>query len=285
MRSPLSLLLWDWANPGPSAVPHETSSSPFMSLVALCWTCSSSSMSFIKWEAQSWLQHSTCSLTSTMTSGMDTSLVLLATLFLIQAGMPLAFWPPGHTAGSYWAECQPACLGPFLPNSSQATLSPAHRNIYIFPWQCSHTKMFKVLLFQNTNCCHRATAHTQKGLLTLSLITTKFKEMKLCLKIIHNREERLNLNKNLCPFPPLAAKLLFVKVAINIWLQMCAVCSLFQISTEGNNIQRVKPIVFLHVACFKLISWKENLTKFYLWIISDVPVTCRWYWRFPWIGT
>ena len=61
------------------------------SFIALLWTCSSASMSFLLRGAQNWTQYSRCSLTSAEYWGTITSLLLLAALFLIQARMSLAF--------------------------------------------------------------------------------------------------------------------------------------------------------------------------------------------------
>jgi len=52
---------------------------------------------------------------------MITSLLLLAMLLLIQARMPLASWPPGHTVSSCSDGKQPTPLGPFILHSHPAT--------------------------------------------------------------------------------------------------------------------------------------------------------------------
>lgn len=70
--------------------------------------------------------------------GMIISLVLLATLFLIQAIYHLPFtchlppWPPGHTPGSYWASRQPAPPHSFLLNSAWATSHQACKAAWDF---------------------------------------------------------------------------------------------------------------------------------------------------------
>ncbi|KAK4811465.1 hypothetical protein QYF61_010344 [Mycteria americana] len=86
MRSPLSLLFSRLNNPRSlSRSPSALCSRPFPSSVALLWTRASPSMSLLS-----------CGLTSAEYRGTIPALVLLATLFLIQARMPLAFlatWP------------------------------------------------------------------------------------------------------------------------------------------------------------------------------------------------
>ena len=71
--------------------------------------------------AQNWTQHLRCGLTSAKHRGRMTSLLLLATFFLIQARGHWPPWPPGHTAG-----CQPVPQGPFLPGPCPAPPSPAY---------------------------------------------------------------------------------------------------------------------------------------------------------------
>lgn len=66
-------------------------------------------------------QHLMYSLTGAEHRGTVTNLVLLATLLLIQARMPLLSWPPCWLMSSC---CQPSCLGLFPPGSFPATLSP-----------------------------------------------------------------------------------------------------------------------------------------------------------------
>lgn len=68
--------------------------------VALFWTHSSPSMSFLKWVAQNWTQHSWCCLTSTKYRGAITALFLLATLLVIEARMPLDFLATWACTGS-----------------------------------------------------------------------------------------------------------------------------------------------------------------------------------------
>ena len=69
-----------------------------LSSITLLRTCSRASISFLYWGTQNWTQHSWCSLTSAEYRGMITSLLLLATPFLIQARMLLAFL-------ATWAHC------------------------------------------------------------------------------------------------------------------------------------------------------------------------------------
>ena len=64
---------------------------PLIILVALRWTLSSSSSSFLKWGAQHWTQYSRWGLARAEQSGRRTSLVLLATLLLMHPRIPLAF--------------------------------------------------------------------------------------------------------------------------------------------------------------------------------------------------
>ena len=54
------------------------------SFVALFWTCSKASVSFL-WGAQKWMQHLRCGLTRAEYGGMITSLFLLTALFLMTA--------------------------------------------------------------------------------------------------------------------------------------------------------------------------------------------------------
>ena len=70
---------------------QERCSSHLLILVALRWTLSSSSSSFLKWGAQNWTQCSRWGLTRAVQRGRRTSLNLLATLLLMHPRIPLAF--------------------------------------------------------------------------------------------------------------------------------------------------------------------------------------------------
>jgi len=90
IRSPMSLLFSRLNNPSSfSHSPKGLCSRPLTSFVALLWTCSRASMSFLQRGAQNWTQYLRCSLTSTEYRGTITSLFLLVTLFLIQASIYL----------------------------------------------------------------------------------------------------------------------------------------------------------------------------------------------------
>lgn len=53
-------------------------------LGGICWTCSSTSLSFLYWTGQNWTQYSRYGLTSAKWRGRTTSLALLATLLVMQ---------------------------------------------------------------------------------------------------------------------------------------------------------------------------------------------------------
>nr|XP_054483765.1 uncharacterized protein LOC129117232 [Agelaius phoeniceus]XP_054483773.1 uncharacterized protein LOC129117232 [Agelaius phoeniceus] len=76
-----------------------------------------------KLRGQNWTQHSRCGLTSAEYRARMTSLLLLATLFLIQARMPLA--PRAH-CWLMFSRLSPAPPGPFLPGHCPATPSLAY---------------------------------------------------------------------------------------------------------------------------------------------------------------
>ena len=79
-------------------------------------------MSFLQWGAQNWTQYLRCGLTSAQYKGTITSLILLATLFLIQTRMNWPSWPSGHTTGTCLAEHQPIPQCPFPLHSLPSTL-------------------------------------------------------------------------------------------------------------------------------------------------------------------
>ena len=61
-------------------------------LVALCWTLSSSSSSFLNWGAQNWTQHCRWGLTRAEQRGRRTSLERTCTGLFFDSSL----WPPGH---------------------------------------------------------------------------------------------------------------------------------------------------------------------------------------------
>lgn len=123
----------------PQSLPIRYFLWPFITFVAHLWTQSSTSMSFLKWVAQNWTQHSMCCLTSGEYRGAVTSPVLLVTLTLIQSRMKLAFFITWEHTGSCSADCQPTPLGPFLWASFQPL------------WWCSFLTNFKGNKILNLN--------------------------------------------------------------------------------------------------------------------------------------
>ena len=63
-----------------------------MIFVALLWTRSKTSMSFLCWGLQNWMQYSRWGLTGAEQRSRTTSLNMLATLILMQPRIRLAFW-------------------------------------------------------------------------------------------------------------------------------------------------------------------------------------------------
>ncbi|KAK4832903.1 hypothetical protein QYF61_026546 [Mycteria americana] len=93
IRSPRSLLFSRLNNPNSlSQSAQERCSSPLIIFVALLWTHSNRSMSFLYWGPQTQMQYPRWGLTRVEQRGRITSLDLLVTLLLMQPRIQLAFW-------------------------------------------------------------------------------------------------------------------------------------------------------------------------------------------------
>lgn len=108
--------------PAPSATPHETSAPDSLPAFLSC----SGLAPVPQWGAQKWKQELRCGLSSAKYRRTFSALVLLVTLFLSQARMPLAFFLASWACTSSWlAICQPAPAGPFPPDRFPTTHPPA----------------------------------------------------------------------------------------------------------------------------------------------------------------
>lgn len=96
------------SQPQPSACLHRRgASSPFIIFVALLWTYSNRSMSFLCWGPQNWVQHSRWGLTRAEQRDSIPSFPLLAVLLLMQPRMQLASGLQVHNASSFPGFCPP----------------------------------------------------------------------------------------------------------------------------------------------------------------------------------
>ena len=100
--------------------------SSFTNFTALFCTQLSNSTSFLQWGAQKWTQYLRCSLPSVANKESITSLVLLATLFLTQARLPLFL--------AIWAHCW--CEFSQLLTNTPTSLSVGQLSIHSSPSLC-----------------------------------------------------------------------------------------------------------------------------------------------------
>lgn len=91
MRFPRASFSPGWAAPDPSVFPHRSCSSPFVTLMVLCWTVPSMSRSLLYWGAHKWIQFSRCSLTSAEQRWWH-SFGLLAILLVMHPRISLVFF-------------------------------------------------------------------------------------------------------------------------------------------------------------------------------------------------
>ncbi|KAK4832076.1 hypothetical protein QYF61_020632 [Mycteria americana] len=118
MRSPQSLLFSRLNNPSSlSLSSQERCSISLIIFVALLWTCSNRSMSFLCRGLQSWTQYWRWGLTRVGCRDRITSLDLLATLLLMQPRIWLAFW-----AASTHCQLMSSFSSTSTPKSSSAGL-------------------------------------------------------------------------------------------------------------------------------------------------------------------
>ena len=94
---------------------------PVSIFVALCWTLSRRSLSFLNWGAQHWL--SAPDGPSSQQSRGTHLPALLPMLSATHTGQPLAFSATGHTAGS-WLTCWPPARVGAVPQSSFPAAQP-----------------------------------------------------------------------------------------------------------------------------------------------------------------
>lgn len=92
LRSPLSFLFSRLDKPSSLSLSSQKRfSSALPMFIALHWTLSSNSLSFLNWGAQNWVRYSRHGLIRAEQSGRISSLILLATVFLINPRTSLSF--------------------------------------------------------------------------------------------------------------------------------------------------------------------------------------------------